>query len=419
MRRSAPWSTHLLIPWLTAWFCTSVAAQVGDSNAPKRSRSEAVPGMHASNTAGLGDIWVQGSLNGAFRVKPVAQEMLLSQVDSIYARDALALYGGGERIRRDLLLNPTVKVTVGVAEFLQLDVENVPWDGEKIGASRAGLTLTLPGNDDLRLLGFAIRADATLSTEEDIYSRGETTPGFDPLFHYGAVADIDLIKRWPAWPLKFFFNWNTLADYRLVHAFDQQWLGSALAWKGYRREFYGRLGLAWYKPKATRFDPNPAKSWDGPHAEVGMGLRWFFAGRLWGHAEISFDPIAPTAFYSDATHNPPRIYFGMEMPVMFRETRAEALRALIYTEEMRRIARIKATQMQTAQGGADTTQAVAGERGVAGLGQVRLDDLELKERGNDSASASLKELFEDQDAASAEKRKRVRQELKQIEELLP
>jgi hypothetical protein len=412
-------------------------AQSGPGSGPTRSRAEAVPGMHASNTAGLGDIWVQAAMSGAFRVKPVPQEQLLRQVDSMYARDAIALYGGGERMGRDLLLNPSIKATVGIAEFLQLDVENVPWDGEKIGASRAGLTLTTPGNDDLRMLGFAVRADATLSTEEDIYSRGETTPGFDPLFHLGAVADIDLIKRWPSLPIKAFVNWSSLADYRLAHAFEQQWVGGAIAWKGYRREYYGRLGLSWFKPKPTRFDPNPSQAWQGPHADVGMGIRWFFAARIWGNAEISFDPIAPTAFYSDATYRPPRLFVGFDMPILFQETRAEAVRALIYTEEMRRVARRKATQSQkhsatkagqvdsSAMNGAAVQSGGIGDAaglfrpGQTGLGQVSLDQLELKSRGNDSAGAALKSLFEDQDEVAAEKRKRVRQELKHIEELLP
>lgn len=397
--------------WLGALALVAMSTQA----APKRSRSEAVPGMQASNTAGLGDIWLQSALTGQFRVSPMPQERLTGLADSLYRNDVLALYGGGEKMGRDMLLIPSLKATLGLAEFLQFEVENVPWDGEKIGASRAGLKLTMPGNDDLRVFGFAVIADATLSTEEDIYSRGETTPGFDPLFHFGAAADIDFIKKTPTLPLKVFFNWNNLADYRLAHAFKQQWFATALQWKGYRREYYGRFGLTWFKALATRFDPTPHSAWTGPHVEVGFGSRWFFGERFWACADISFDPVKPLAFYSDATHSPPKIFVGLELPVIFQETRAEALRALIYTEEMRKEARRKAALSPKT---AKASPIDSGAGNVQGIAGFKLDQLELKSHSVDTASAALRSLFEDQDAAAAEKRKNVRQELQHIEELL-
>lgn len=383
--------------------------------APKRSRSDAVPGMQASNTAGLGDIWVQSALTGQFRVQPLPQERLTGLADSIYRSDVLALYGGGEKMGRDMLLIPSLKATLGLAEFLQFEVENVPWDGEKIGASRAGLKLTTPGNDDLRVFGLAIMAEATLSTEEDIYSRGETTPGFDPLFHFGAAVDIDLIKKTPTLPLKLFFNWNNLADYRLAHAFKQQLLATALQWKGYRREYFGRFGLTWYKPLATRFDPFPNSEWTGPHVEFGFGTRWFFGERLWGCAEVSFDPVQPLAFYSDPTHSPPKFFVGVELPVMFQETQAEALRALIYTEEMRKAARRKAALSPNTANKSVADSSVGKAHGVT---DFKLDQFELKSHKVDTASAALRSLFEDQDSVAADKRKNVRRELQQIEEIL-
>jgi hypothetical protein len=385
--------------------------------APKRSRAEAIPGIQASNTVGLGDIWLDGSLTGQVRVKPVSDKTLLSLADSAYRRDLTELNGDHSKLGRDMQAAPALKVTIGLAEFLQLQVENVPWDGEKIGASRAGLKLTTPKNDDLRLFGFAVLADATLSTEEDIYSRGVTTPGFDPLFHFGAVADIDFIKIWPTFPIKVIGNWSNLADYRLAHAFEQQWGAMAFIWKGYRKEYFARLGMAWYKALPTQFDPTPTGAWTGPNWDWGLGARWFFADRFWGNVEISFDPTAPLAFYSDATHNPPKIFFGIELPVFFQETGAEAVRALIYTEEIRKTARRKANQAPK------PSVAVAGGNAAStsptGVADVKLEDLELKSRGDDSATAALKSLFQDQEEVGAEKRKRVRQELQNIEGLLP
>lgn len=384
--------------------------------APKRSRSEAVPGMHASNTANLGDIWVQAAANGQFRVTPIPEDWLVGLADSAYRNDLLATYGGGQKLRRDVLLAPALKVTIGLADILHLEVENIPWDGEKIGASRAGLTLTTPGNDDLRVFGLAVMADATLSTEEDIYSRGVTTPGFDPLFHLGIAADMDLIKWAPSLPLKVYLNWSDLADYRLAHAFKQQWGAAAVEWKGYRREYYGRLGLKWLKPLPTRFDPDPKQSWRGPNSELGLGMRWFFGDRFWGNAEISFDPLQPLEFYSDATHYPPKVFVGIEIPVLYQESRAEALRALVYNEELRKTARQNAQAGQAAR--PDSSEGFS-QTGTPVLPPLGLDQLDLRSHGGDSASTALKTLFEDQEDVSVQKRKRIRQELQHIEELLP
>jgi hypothetical protein len=385
--------------------------------APKRSRAEAIPGMQASNTVGLGDIWIEASMGGQFRVQPVSEKVLLSLADSAYRRDLIQLNGIEPKLGRDMLAAPGLKAAIGLAGFLQLEIENVPWDGEKMGASRAGLKWTTPKNDELRLFGFAVMADATLSTEEDIYSRGETTPGFDPLFHFGAAADVDFIKQWPKFPVKLFVNWSNLADYRLAHAFDQQWGAIGVAWKGYRQEYFARTGLAWFKALPTQFDPNPSTAWVGPNWEWGIGARWFFSDRFWGNFEVSLDPFDPIAFYSDATHNPPKVFFGIEMPVFFQETGAEALRALIYTEEMRKVARRKAALESKT----DKTQ--TGKASVSatstGISDVKLEDLELKSYGNDSATAALKSLFQDQEQVGTEKRKRVRQELQHIEDLLP
>jgi hypothetical protein len=386
-------------------------------SAPKRSRAEAIPGMHASNTAGLGDIWLQTGVTGLFRVTPVSHYQLLGLVDSAYRSDAQSLAGEKEQMGRDVQLAPSLKATIGLAEFLSLEVENVPWDGEKIGASRAGLLLTTPGNDDLRVFGVAVMADATLSTEEDIYSRGETTPGFDPLFHYGIVADADFIKWTPTLPIKLYLNWNTLSEYRLAHAFKQQWLAGGLEWKGYRREYYSHIGFTWFKALSTRFNPDPKTDWEGPHSDLALGTRWFFGDRFWGNAEISFDPIRPLAFYSDATHSPPRFFVGFDIPVVFQETRAEAVRALIYNEELRRQARRKdmlSPNQAIKNAAQDSTQ-----KSQPSLVGIKLDQLELKNHRGDSASADLKALFENSEDVTAEKRKRVRQELQHIEDLLP
>src|SRR6185369_3654163 len=130
-----------------------VLAQTGLA-AQMRSRAESVPGMQASNTVGLGDIWLTGGLSSYFRIRPVANNVLAKQVDTVYRDDFRLLYGSGNRLQRELVMVPEVGGIIGLANFLHLEVSGVPWDGEKLGAATARLQLTLPGNDNLRVFGF-------------------------------------------------------------------------------------------------------------------------------------------------------------------------------------------------------------------------------------------------------------------------
>src|SRR5215216_3943414 len=103
--------------------------------AQMRSRAEGVPGVLASNTVGLGDIWVTAGMSSYFRIRPVANDVLSRSVDSVYRDDFRQLYGSGNKLQRDLLLVPDVGAAIGLANFLHLEVESVPWDGEKLGAT--------------------------------------------------------------------------------------------------------------------------------------------------------------------------------------------------------------------------------------------------------------------------------------------
>ena len=96
---------------LVSLACLGWLAQTGMA-AQMRSRAEAVPGMQASNTVGLGDIWVTGGLSSYFRIRPVANDMLAKQVDTVYRDDFRQLYGSGNRLQRELVMVPEVGSTM-------------------------------------------------------------------------------------------------------------------------------------------------------------------------------------------------------------------------------------------------------------------------------------------------------------------
>ncbi len=378
--------------------------------AQMRSRAEGVPGVLASNTVGLGDIWVTGGLGSSFRIRPVANEVLSHSVDSVYRDDFRRLYGSGNKLQRDLLLVPNVGAAVGLANFLHLEVESVPWDGEKLGATTARLKFTLPGNDNLRVFGLGMSLNATLSTEEDIYSKGETTPGFDPLLHFSVMADVDWIKIEPTLPVKLYLNYSSLDDYRLVHAYAQHQFLLAAEYKGYRKGFYVRGSAMFYRPLATRFNPDPDKAFLPTLFELGAGYRAVFGERFTFTADLGLDPIHPFSFYSQEVRKPPELQVGISAPLVYTETRAEAIRALIFNEVQRKRLRQLAAR--------NPAPKAAQKDSAGGPADLKLDEISLEDRKGTHSKDLLKGVLDDAEAEVTEKRKQIRGELKQIEELL-
>jgi hypothetical protein len=380
--------------------------------AQSRSRAQAVPGLQASNTVGLGDIWVTVGASSYFRIQPVSNDRLAQTVDSAYRDDFRLLYGSGNKLHRDLILAPTVGATLGLANFLHMELEGVPWDGEKLGATTARLKFTMPGNDNLRLFGVALLLNATLSTEEDIYSKGETTPGFDPLLYFGVVADLDLIKMMRTLPVKTYFNYTNLDDYRLVHAYSQHQFRFAVEYMGNRKGWYARTGAMFYRPLATRFNPNPTKGFIPTIYEFGMGYRAAIGNRITFTADFILDPIHPISFYNRETGKPPKLQIGFEAPLVFNETRAEAIRALIFNEEQRK--RYREMLAKNPKPKVDQTDSTAAGA-AAGL---KVEEISLEERSATQSKDVFKGVFDESETAVAEKRKQIRSELKQIEDLL-
>jgi len=379
--------------------------------AQMRSRAEAVPGMQASNTVGLGDIWLTGGLSSYFRIRPVANDVLAKQVDTVYRDDFRLLYGSGNRLQRELVMVPEVGGIIGLANFLHLEMSGVPWDGEKLGAATARLQLTLPGNDNLRLFGIGVALNATLSTEEDIYSRGETTPGFDPLLFLTVMADVDWIKVMPSLPLKCYLNYSNLDDYTLAHAYAQHRIAIAAEYKGNRKGYWARVSTLLYRPLATRFNPDPAKGFLAPFFEMGIGYRTMLGNRISFTAEASLDPLHPISFYDRAASKPPRVAVGLQAPLVYNETRAEAVRSLIFNDEERKRLRLAAAR--------NPAPKAAARDSAAGPGGLRLDEIGLEERKAATESKDvLKGVLDDDQEKAVEKRKQIRGELKQIEDLL-
>ncbi len=375
------------------------------SAVPKRSRAESVPGMEASNTVALGDIWFEAGLSSQFQTRLVSEEFLAGAVDSTYRRDFIGLTRGESRLHRQVAMLPNFSAMVGLGHFLHFEANSIPWDGDKIGASSALLKITTPGNDNLRVFGLGAAIGAVFSTEENVIARHETTPGFDPVLFGAVMIDFDFIKIAPAYPFKVYFNYSNIDESRLVHAYRQHSVKAAIERKGYAKSYYLRGNFGLFKPLEGSA---AALDWSGGYRstiDLGLGFRKGMGDRFSLAAEASFDPYRPLSFYRNEFSKPPRILFEVTVPFLHKESRTEAMRALLFHEHMRRNLR----ERSAAAASADSSEVPGREEPWERLMKGADTDAESK--------SAFKELFGNEEELK-EKRRKIRTELKDIEELL-
>ncbi len=373
---------------------------------PKRSRAEAVPGMETSNTVALGDIWLEAGFSSQFQTRILSEEFLAATVDSTYRQDFIGLTGGGGRLNREVVLYPRLGAIIGLGHFLHIQLNSIPWDGSKIGASSAQMKITSPGNDNLRLFGIGASVGAVFTTEENSMTRHQTTPGFDP-FAFGALMiDLDLIKLVPDYPFKMYFNYFSLDEQRLAHSYRQHSFKAAFEYKGYKRSYYLRGNFALYKPKSVAV---ASKDWEGGYrsaSAVGFGFRKSMGERFSMAGELSFDPYRPMSFYRSEFSKPPRISLDFTVPLLHKESRTEALRALIFHEHLRKSMRSQGSVAGKADASRDNPE--TGEEWEK-LMQDSAVDVENRN--------AFEGLFGNEEEMR-ERRRKIRDELKEIEELL-
>jgi hypothetical protein len=170
-----------------------------------------------------------------------------------------------------------------------------------------------------------------------------------------------------------------------------------------------------YRPLPTRFDAEPEKDFLPVHHEIGLGYRWVWSDRFRMSAEAALDPLAPLGFVKDEARRPPQIRLQMETPIFGHETQAEAVRALLFAEaERRRFRKSAEAKIAGRALASDTASTSLARKLPATLGAFALEPEGDAKKGRDALDQALREG----DAQILERRKRVREELRQIEELL-
>ncbi len=381
----------------------------------KHSRAEGLPELFASNTVGLGDIWLSIGFSSYFKTLTVHNDVLTALVDSSYQKDIQRVVGSDSKVRRDILVAPDLHGIIGLTNFLHLEITNTPWDGEKIGATTAHLKLTTPGNDNLRVLGIAISMNATLATDESAKLSGKSTPGFDPQLSVTAIADADLIKWWPSFPMKLYFNYSNLDEVRLAHTYEQHVFQVAWEYKSEKVGYYVKAGAYLYKPLPNPSDSMTKLNYLPLFYDIGFGYKKNVLDKFSCVAGASIDLFKPFAFYSSESHKSPKLFFQITGPLWQQETRAEAIRALIFHEQKRnKVKTQKADQKNISTDSKnDSTMATPALQGV------QMEDILGTQSVQDVKEKNLmQDVFEDEASDLLEKRKQIRGELKQIEEQL-
>jgi hypothetical protein len=128
-------------------------------------------------------------------------------------------------------------------------------------------------------------------------------------------------------------------------------------------------------------------------------------------AGFSLDPFSPLAFYDDAARKAPRARLEVALPLIAFESRSEALRSLLFMENERR--HLRRAPKSAPAGSVDSTR-----KASQGL-PIDLDALTLGRNRTEIKEAELlKDILRGEEKEIRERRKKIRDELKDIEELL-
>jgi hypothetical protein len=324
-----------------------------------------------------------------------------------------------------------------------------------IGQGDAHLKLTVPNNNQLRFLGLGGQLDVVLSAEQDVTTAGQNInrPRYPVQIGGTAIADFDFIALRPDLPFKAYLNLTNLPDYRQASAFSQ--LGAKLGFEyrlytislfaGLEHHLFSlRSGLdtlairdAGQNTLTTAFLEQGGFSQNATFAS--LGLRYRYAPRWWkeggnivmryiketfkgtsGLAQVRFrmretslglEKLTETG-WEELMHTPRwQMKLRLDVPVFFRETNAEAVRAMIYLEKekTKRVERAKSREQQAA---SLPGESLGGLAGAKPLDEGKFKEVNIRQYLDQEDEMKKKEE-EIQD-----RRKKISRELKKIEEEL-
>lgn len=290
--------------------CTGLFGQ----SALKRGRNEGTMNIPASNVIGNGNITIYTGGSGSY--------------GTIGA-----------------FLDPTFGACVGIANIMQIsgkiDVRNF----KGLGTSEAHLQLTTPGNDRLRFFGCALSGDLYLTTAVDTISASATLgkPEYSSFMLPSILLDLDWLALFKTFPLKTYLFVGMADEPNLLFQYQQIAIKTGLEWKMYESSGFLDIGAGFYKEKGKEaFAGDDSYNQRVAWLEPGVRYRFFGAYSLLGSLRI-------TAYQALKDKNPVptsiiRAAVVLDIPLLFKETNAEAIRTLVFLERKKELKKDNVTR---------------------------------------------------------------------------
>ncbi len=242
---------------------------------------------------------------------------------------------GGSVSQSGIRFDPGASLAVGITDMLQLTGKTALAGFRKLGGTEARLQLTTPRNDHLRFFGVSLSGDLYLSTEMDTLSgnavRGR--PEYHAYIRPSLIVDLDWIARFRKLPLKTYLLLNMADNPDLLYLYSQISIRFGTEWKLSRNSYSLDIGAGFYRELQREREVSPGGGgYDQLHLWMEPSIRYRFFDRisLLGAARILLlqkvkreNGLSPTYV---------RISSALEIPILFKETNAEAIRTLIFVE---------------------------------------------------------------------------------------
>jgi hypothetical protein len=231
---------------------------------------------------------------------------------------------------------PAIGAQIGFSNMMQLSGRFVPITKTGLGPIEAHLQITTPDNDNLRLLGVALRADIFLSNTQDTLSATTQNdkPEYNPYLLPSLIIDADWLAVFPSIPVKTYICAGMADNVELLSRYNELYLKAAFEWKTCQHSLYVAGGGGFYQEKQTKTTPED-KSYKQNYFWVEPGARY----RLWNR--ISLLGAIKLAIFKHVKENDPlepelfNFSIRMEVPILYKETNTEAIRTLIFMKTIK------------------------------------------------------------------------------------
>jgi hypothetical protein len=330
----------------------------------KRSRNEGTVNISPSNVAGNGNITSTLSFESN--------------------------YGG-----LGFYFEPRIQLSAGISDILELKAAASLINFKRLGTTEAHLQITTPGNNALRFFGIALSGDLFLSTTSDTITGGAAAskPEYNSYIRPSLILDIDWIAKFKQLHLKTYLLLNMVDNPDILFLYDQLSLTMGFEWKMYHNSFLLDAGASFYKEKKTTRHSGDDKFEQGKlWIEPGVRLRFLKRFSFLGSIRVVVLQMVKTRNPLPAEHV--RLSTILEVPIILKETNTEAIRSLIFLEQIEAIEKDR------------ITRSIDQNKKIKTDFETGFDDLQIDE----SSESQEKEYLR--------KREEIQQKMEEIEKLL-